>query len=188
MNTKKKKILVTAGLLVLFVVASVGALLFWSRTQEVPRPHKDEAPISMFEFAGIEGWMQGPSNSTSMALFNSHALSEEAPCFTSTEYYDGTVDMPAQLKKSQQDMAAGGYVVTALGVKTLTIQTQSGARQYDMHLSRVTTTAGSGKIMGGHAIGYVQLRSGYLKIYGNCNTAEELPRVFPALEAISIRM
>lgn len=188
MNIKKKSIILVVIFIVLCVLAGASVLLLKHYARDTPRPHKTQAPLSMFEFAGAEGWMQGPSNATSMVLFNSQALDKEAPCFTSSEYYDGTVDISAQSQRDQQDLAYGGRKVTALGVKTLTIRTSASTMQYDIHMSDIAASGDSGKIMGGHAIGYAQLQSGYLKMYGNCNMSEDLPRTLPALEAVSVRL
>lgn len=99
------------------------AVIFRNNAQAMQSTKNAEAPKSMFEFAGAAGWRKGPSNETSMALFNNQNPSDQAPCFTSTEYYTGTVDAAAELNKSQQSLSKSGYTVTSLGTKALMMQT-----------------------------------------------------------------
>jgi hypothetical protein len=186
MNIKKKNIITLSIVTALVIAAGVGGVILSKDDTEAATntQKKSDAPESMFEFTGAEGWRKGPSNATSMALFNSTKRSEKNPCFTSSEYWKGTVNAAAKIQESRQDLIDDGYGVTSLDTKVLTIETASGVKQYELYQSKIATPEGAKKIQEGKAIGYLQLSDGYLKIYGICDTAEELPRIFPALEAI----
>ena len=174
----------TTGTLVLLIIAVVSAVLViqLNRTDAAPavKPAIGAAVPSQFSFNGAIDWRQGPTNKTSMALF--HNISDS--CFTSAEHYLGTVDVGTELQKSQTSLMSQGYTVTPGSTQTLTIQTNTGPQKYELQQSSVTTPAGASKILGGNELGYLQLTNGYLKIYGNCETAEELSATIPALQAI----
>ena len=115
-----------------------------------------------------------------MALF--HSIRDS--CFTSVEHKSGTVDAAAELQKTQASLTSEGYTVTPGSAQTLTMQTNTGLQQYELQQSSITTPTGANKILGGQEFGYLQLSNGYLKIMGNCETADELPSTIPALRAI----
>ncbi len=145
------------------------------------------APLaSMFDFTGSGGWRQGPSNESSMALFSPAASDGTSACFTSIEYYGGEIDINAEIEKDEQQIKAGGNSITPLGIQSMIIRTPAGEQQYELHQLKITSSGSASSIMGGHEIGFVQLQKGYLKIYGNCNTAEQLPSTIPALKAYKL--
>ncbi len=115
-----------------------------------------------------------------MALF--HTIRDS--CFTSVQHKTGTVDAAAELQKTAASLTSQGYTVTPGSTQTLTIQTNTGPRQYELQQSSVMTPAGANKLLGGQEFGYLQLSNGYLKIMGYCETADELPATIPALQAI----
>ena len=174
----------TAGLLIFLVVAGASAVvvILYNRTDAAPavRPTVGTAVPSQFSFSGTPNWRQGPTNKTSMALF--HNIRDS--CFTSVEHKTGTVDAGAELQKTQASLTSEGYTITPGSTQTLTMQTNTGSKQYELQQSAVTTPAGASTLMGGQEFGYLQLTNGYLKIYGYCETAEELSATIPALQAI----
>lgn len=187
MNHSRKKLIVYLTVLFIIVIASaVAVLLIRNKTEASTTPGIPARQISMFKFTGAENWRQGPANKTSMALFNSTDPKGESPCFTSTEFYNGDIDEKAQLLKSRKSLKKSGHTVKSLGTKTLSIRTNTGNKKYTLHLSQVSSPKGTIEIMGGNAIGYLQLSNGYLKIYGNCNSAEDLPNIYPALQAVTM--
>lgn len=176
-----------SGLTSLLIAAVIsGVAMFREDTRALSDARKSSPHMSMFAFTGADNWRKGPSNKTSIALFNNADTGGESPCFASTEYYEGAIDVTVELQKNQQTLRNSGYEVTPFSTKTLAMRTPGGDRQYELHLSSVASPDGLHKVMGGNALGYLQLLDGYLKIYGNCNKAEELPRVFPALEAVRV--
>ena len=172
----------TTSALVFLVVAAASAIvvLQHNRTDAAVavKPAVGAAVKSQFSFTGAADWWQGATNKTSMALFHSH------DCFTSVEHKTGTVDVATELQKSQDVLANDGYTVTPGSIQTLTLQTIVGQRQYELHQSSVTTPAGAHAVKAGQEFGYIQLSSGYIKVMGYCDTADELPATIPALQAI----
>lgn len=143
------------------------------------KPAVGAAVPSQFKFTGANGWWQGATNKTSMALFH-----KTDGCFTSVEHKSGMVDTAAELQKQYDMQTRGGYTVTPGNTQTLTIQTVAGQEKYDLHQSSVTGTGDGGKVKGGQEFGYVQLPSGYIKVMGYCDTPDQLPATLPALQAI----
>lgn len=187
MGSKKKNLVIMLALVALLVVVGATcAVLFRRGVAVAPGPKDLESTASIFEFMGADGWYQGPSNATSMALFSDANADGISSCFTSAEYYPGTVDVVAQLQKNTQHLSGSGYQVLSLGAKSLTIQTSAGDKQFVLHQSKVVASEQAGKIMSGNALGFLQLSNGYLKIYGNCRSADELSSIFPALESYKL--
>ena len=187
MNQKHNRIRLnryTVGILVFLVVTATCAVVVMrhNRTDAGPavKPAVGAAVPSQFSFSGTPNWRQGPTNKTSMALF--HNIRDS--CFTSTEHYAGTVDAAAELQKAEASLTSRGYTVTPGSTRTLTIQTNTGPQQYELKQSSVITPSSASKLMGGQEFGYLQLTNGYLKIYGYCETAEQLAATIPALQAV----
>jgi hypothetical protein len=164
---------------ILLAAAAIAFSLHRGQTAATPAalvvtPAKTAA--SEFSFAGAAGWRTGPTNKTSLAAF-----SNDSVCFTSMEYKPGTVNEAAELQKQQDDLTAGGDQTAALATAVSTVQTTGGTQQYILHQYRIT---GNGKqLMGGLALGYMQISGGYITVQAHCNTAEQLPKVVAALQA-----
>lgn len=148
------------------------------KTQVVSKPAAAKLAQSAFSFSGTEGWHKGPSNKTSMALF-----SDDSSCFTSVEYKIGTTDIDAKLQKQHDDLAASGATMTPTA--SLTVSMQAGKNQQDYELYQYSLSGGSGKLMGGLELGYIQLPEGYIEVQGHCSTANLLPITIAALQASS---
>ncbi len=174
----------TSGILVFLFVATVSAIVAIqpNRTDTKPAitPAVGAAAPSQFSFSGTPNWWQGATSKSDMALF--HTIRDS--CFTSVQHKTGTVDAAAELQKTAASLTSQGYTVTPGSTQTLTIQTNTGPRQYELQQSSVMTPAGANKLLGGQEFGYLQLSNGYLKIMGYCETADELPATIPALQAI----
>lgn len=188
MIIKKKNIIVLSVLASLLIIAGIGGLrLIQADSEAIPiAQKKSDAPSSMFEFTGAEGWRKGPNNATSMVLFNSNNPAEKSPCFTSAEYRRGTIDIDAEINKDRQILIDDGYDVTPLDTEVLRIMTSAGPKEYELHQSKIASPEGLSKIQEGKAIGYLPLQEGYLKTYSICEKSEDLPRTFTALEAIKL--
>ncbi|MEO6761761.1 MAG: hypothetical protein ABI220_05345 [Candidatus Saccharimonadales bacterium] len=133
---------------------------------------------SQFSSTRANGWWQGATNMTSMALFHKY------DCFVSVQHKSGTVDVASELQKSQNEAIGGGHTVTLVGSQTLSLKTTSGDVQYELQQASVTSPDGTDKLKGGQEFGFVQLSNGYLKVMGYCDTATQLPSTIPALESI----
>src|SRR5690606_34172255 len=102
-------------------------------------------------------------------------------CFTSIEYYEGLVDVEARIAEGEATLAWGGNTVTPLGTQEMSLRTLDGDKIYQLHQYKIDSSGMP--IKGGHSIGYLQLNGGYIKIYANCDTADDLPSAIPALQA-----
>lgn len=175
----------TLAVLILAAAAYTAFIIKPGSTQaETTAKISSNAPVkSQFSFTGATGWVQGPTNKTSMALFHGDSIAQPAAdgCFASIEHKTGTVDVAAQLQKQQASLASSGGTMTATATPTATVQTASGPQQYDLH--QYSLAGGSEQLMGGLELGYVQLPDGYLVIQGHCNTAAQLATTISALQA-----
>lgn len=179
----KLKLVVIITVVVLAVSASATGFYLASRSE--PQASADtnaQTSPSLFSFTGADGWRKGPSNETSMALFNS-----DDTCFAYVHYKPGTVDALVEVAKTREGWTSDGYGVTDLGIQTIKIQTAGEGKSYELHQSSVVTPKGMTKLYGAHQHGYQQLEEGYLEIHGYCNEVEQLIGIVPALEAISMR-
>lgn len=185
-STKRKVVL---GLIIISVISLGGIssyVLLRNNSVQAVADINTEVAASVFTFTGATDWRPGPSNETSMAVFGKARENGTSACFVSMEYKTGIVDETAELQKNQKIMNEGGRTVTALGMQILTLRTAQGDKQYNLHQFKVTSPAGAGQLMEGTEIGYLQLSDGYIKIIGNCNTAEELPTTVLALQAYKL--
>jgi hypothetical protein len=74
------------------------------------------------------------------------------------------------------------------------MQTTAGPQHYQLHQYVVSGGGGGAaqqiegsQVEGGEEFGYLQLSSGYLKIEGYCNAADELATTIPALQAYEFK-
>lgn len=193
MNIKQKllskfKVILTVAAIVLVASAGAGALFVLNNEPEVSADptstaEKSRGPgKSLFSFTGVEGWWQGATSKTSMALFE-----KEKGCFTSVEYKAGTVDADAELEKEREIHIKDGRTVTSLGTQVLTMQVSSGPQKYELHQSAIATPPGALKVKGAQEFGYLQLSGGYIKIMGYCDVFNDLPATVAALQAIKYK-
>ncbi|MEO6761606.1 MAG: hypothetical protein ABI220_04505 [Candidatus Saccharimonadales bacterium] len=136
-------------------------------------------PQFSFDSTGVTGWKQGPRDKISMALFY-----HPTDCFISVEHKSGTVDVAAALSKLETGWTGSGNAASEVGTPKVTLQTNSGQQQYDLHQYSITGPEGASKLYSGEEFGYIQLDNGYIKIEGYCKPGDQLPATIPALEAI----
>jgi len=175
-----RRAVVIAGLGIALIIAGViGVVLFRDKTKASTDLSNNQQSEPMFSFAGADGWRQGPSNETSMALFGPSRADGTSACFTSAEYKTGTVDIDTELSKQAKNVA---HAVTLKNTLESTITAVSGAIKYDLYQYGITDES-SEPLMKGLELGYVQLVGGYVEIEGHCNEFEELTTTLPALAA-----
>jgi hypothetical protein len=183
--TRKHHITLSLGILI--AIAMAGSFIFvneHNHTDAAPslKPKVGAAVPSEFKFTGAINWWQGATNKTSMALF--HTLQDG--CFVSAQRKTGTIATDqASFQKTEDQLMTAGHTITPVATQTMTIQTDSGSRQYQLQQSSVTSPAGTSQVLGGQEFGYLPLSSGYLYIEGYCNTSAELAATIPALQAVT---
>jgi hypothetical protein len=82
-------------------------------------------------------------------------------------------------------MTSDGYTVNTVGTQALSLQTSSGAKQYNLQQLDVIVPAGGNALLAGQEFGYVQLPDGYVKVQAYCDTAAQLSATIPVLQAIT---
>jgi hypothetical protein len=171
--------------LLVIVAASITVIMWRNHTEAVSvveQPPVGAAVPSQFTFdkSGAPDWWQGATRKTDMALFHAH------DCFVSVQYKTGTIAADKEkIQKDQADLVSRGYTITPGTSQTLTLQTKSGSKQYDLNQSVVTSPAGADTVKGGQEFGYLPLTNGYVFVEGYCDTSEQLTATIPALQAIT---
>lgn len=139
----------------------------------------------MFSFGGAEGWHKGPTTATSMALFSPSDHSGISPCLLTAEYYVGKVNSDDLQAQNLQTLQSNNKVVAKIADVSTSIQTSEGTKNFTFHRYNVAKPAGQeSPVMGGNELGFVQLKKGYLKLSGRCDTTDQLPSTLPALAAL----
>jgi hypothetical protein len=181
--------MIVAMMVALVVGFGIGGVAGFFRNHSLddlePETPTENRVVSMFEFTGVTGWRQGPHNETSMALFGTAREDGTSACFVSTEYKSGDVDIEAELRKQQQDFVKMGGSMSETAIVSSTLQTNDGERQYELHQYKASGGSDE-KLMGGLELGYVQVKNGYVKVEGHCETAEGLSTTIPALQAYKL--
>lgn len=153
-----------------------------SRIEATAPPATHQSLKSQFSFQSVDGWRQGPSNETSMALFHK----ADDGCFVSVEYKKGTLDATAELQKILDSHKNSGYTISTDEIVPMSMLTNAGQKEYQLHKYLIDSNGATAesKLMGGNAFGYVALSNGYIEIEGYCNTVEQLTVAIPALQAL----
>lgn len=178
------------GIVALAILAGIVvtvSIIRTNTTKAVPssKPHVAKA-VSQFSFVATQGWWQGATNTTSMAVF-----SDTGNCFVSAEHKTGSIGTQrVKQQKIDASLASAGHVITPLPTQTLSITTNTGVRQYRLEQASVANPVGAtsqngSKVEGGQEFGYVPLSDNdYLVIKGYCDTSDQLASTLPALRAI----
>jgi hypothetical protein len=177
--------LTTSAVAVFLVVMAVAAVALWQHRHTDANPGKVPAVAaahSRFSTTGAPGWWQGATRETDMALFAS-----DHTCFTSVQYYSGTIDSAAEIQKLQTSMSSTGGGSTPSATLPMTLQTAAGQKQYDLHQYTLTSGDSSEQLMRGIELGYIQLAGSYIKVEGHCNTPEQLQSTIPALQSVRFK-
>jgi|GEM_PF-1670233 len=182
-----------SSLAVLVIAAAAFTMLVIKPgTSDAATPQKKAATAavpSQFTFTGAADWYQGPTRKGDMALF--HKIQDS--CFVSVQHITGTTIAAHQAKKHKFDAqeAAGGHTVTPFAVQNMTLQTNTGVKQYQLQQTNTTNPAGASTANGsqldeGNEEGYVPLGTNdFIYVEGHCETAAELAATIPALQAVT---
>jgi hypothetical protein len=174
---------ITITIIVIVVAAVATFLLNLHRIDDfaLSKPPVSKTSKSEFSFNSAQGWWQGTTSHTSMALSNS-----DETCYVAVEHESGTLNVANELLKEQTALRKDGYTVTPASTQIVTIQTKANQQPFD--LQQYTVTSGgdiSKKPYGGQEFGYLKLKDGYLSFMGYCSTVAELKTTIPALSAIT---
>lgn len=186
-NRKTVFILCAAGVILL---ALIGAGVWWLtlRDNTPIETTTEPAQAPLFTFTETVDWSKGPGNKTSQVLFGKKDDLGMSSCFVSVEYQEDVIDIESKLQENQ-DILSKNHQVATLETKELTMKTPEGEKPYSLHQSKITSADGSYDKTGpkgGNQLGFIQLTDGYIKVLGNCDTAEELPETIAALNSVTM--
>lgn len=139
-----------------------------------------------FAYKSDGEWGHAITNGQSLALFDKHDARGMSPCFVSTNYQPGRVDVADKLKTTESLGTGGPGVikVTKLGSKSMTMSTDEGTKHYTLDQFDVVSSD-SDKLMGGMEFGYIATSKGSVKVTGNCEQSKLLSTTIGALSGIS---
>lgn len=183
----KSNRIVVVLLIIFTILATTLVVIFINRDHTEasisPKSNTNKVAPSLFSFNAAEapGWSQGPTNGTSMAIF-----ADDKDCWVSVERKPGTVNETSEINNTQARLIKDGYTVTPIKESLLTLQLNSGQRQYTLHQQSVVGTGAAGEVYSSQAFGYMQLAYGYIFIQGYCDISDHLPTIVPVLQAIKL--
>lgn len=182
MLTKTNKRQLLAFALVTILMISIAGLTIAYLNSNLASQPSDSQPKAkpMFSFSGADGWRQGPSNQTSMALFGPSRKDGTSACFTSIEFKPGRVDIKLKLAEHAKSLAKSGGSSTEIAKTTNRLTMIGTAVRYQFHQFRLS---GVDNIKQGLGLGYIQLANGHVEVMASCDKAQEITATIPALQA-----
>lgn len=112
----------------------------------------------------------------------------DSHCFVSLSYYERKVDPEQEVAKYiEHNNSFGSMTITEAGVKSLTMDTPDGNKEYTLHYYDYESKTGD-TIKRGNAIGYVALTSGHIDVRSVCTEASQLDETLPILSAIQLKI
>lgn len=108
-----------------------------------------------------------------------------AHCFVMAFYQMGTIDSQTAIANTIEQNKKWGTDIQEVGVKTLSMNTPEGNKEYQFYQYDYKSKDGSG-FKKGNAQGYISLSDGYIDIRSICDEASQLDETSPALEAIRL--
>jgi hypothetical protein len=178
-----RSFIVLVAILAIVSVTIVTVLVLRNSTEaEAPSQAKQKTIKSVFSFdaAKAPGWRQGPTNTTSMAIF-----ANNMDCWVSLDTKVGTVNEQVELQKSFTMLTSDGYTLEQKETLPLTLPTTSGAKPYNLYQYVVSGNGAGGELYAGHQVGYIQFPQKYALIHVYCKTVDQLPTAMPVLQAIT---
>ncbi len=178
---------VVVAIVTVVIGATIGVVILTHKYSLHSRSSKDNksqqaaALPSPFSADPPQGWRTGPSNDTSIALFGPDNV-----CFVSMEYRRGAVDVPSELAKVQADSRALGGESVKQSISKMSMNINGVEKQYDLNLFK-QSGAQALRIMGGLAVGYVQLADGHITAKSNCNDFDKLTTTFDTLKSMKFK-
>ena len=107
-------------------------------------------------------------------------------CFVMAFYNERKVDPDKEVAKYiDHNKSFGSMVIQEVGVKTLTMDTPEGNKEYKLHYYDYVNKGGD-TIKHGNAIGYISLANGHIDIRSICSETNQLDETLPILSAIRL--
>jgi len=175
----RKQLYVLIGLVFVLNLGVGSYFAFKPKLQPVkpaPPPHVYDKTRSRFSAKPVDGWWQGATNHTSMVLFKN---SKE--CFVSAQFKKGALDQTKELA----DMTAGGIQSTPGAAEKATLTTvPNGPQTYTLQHYTLNGSADGQTVMHGIAIGFLEVKEGYIKMDAHCDESAQMPAALAAVNAI----
>lgn len=109
-------------------------------------------------------------------------------CFVSLFYNERKVDPEQEVSKYiEHNKSFGSMNITEVGVKSLTMNTPDGSKEYKLHYYDYQNKA-SETIKRGNAIGYISLANGHIDVRSVCSEANQLDETLSVLSAIRLEI
>lgn len=109
-------------------------------------------------------------------------------CFVSAFYNERKVEPEQEVAKYiEHNKSFGTMVIQEAGVKTLTMNTPDGSKEYTLHYYDYQNKSGE-TIKHGNAIGYISLTNGHIDIRSVCSETNQLNETLPILSAIRLEV
>jgi len=107
-------------------------------------------------------------------------------CSVHLDYWEQSIDPDtAVADKMKQDTSSGGMAVRGIGMKTLSMATPEGDKEYQLHQYDISHSGGD-SYKRGNALGYVSLSNGHIKVQSVCDEANRLDETLPVLNAVRL--
>lgn len=108
------------------------------------------------------------------------------PCFVLAHYSKRTIDVGTARSDQLKRLSNLGTKPTEIGVKTLTMQTQEGERNYALY--QLDTNNKDTSYRRGSAFGFITLKNGHVQVQSVCWQASQLDETLPILSAIRLEV
>ena len=125
-----------------------------------------------------------PSQGSNESCKQLEQSTTNTPCFVSAYYNKQIIDVNKARDDELKQWAKYGTEPSDVGVKTLTISTPEGDKNYSLYQYDTNNTDASYKR--GSAFGFVPLNSGHIEIRSVCWEASQLNETLPVLSAIRL--
>jgi len=128
------------------------------------------------------------SNNTTVVGRNIAQGTPERPgtCFVMYAFKEGVVNINQALLDKQKSLISNNdkLSVEDYAPQSITMVTSEGSKTYVLHQYDIIGSPGT-KISRGLALGYIQLKSGYVEVQGICEEANQLPDALIVYPAVS---
>lgn len=105
-------------------------------------------------------------------------------CFVTASYNKSQVDPQKAVAEKIEENRKFDMTVQEVGVKTLTMSTPEGTKEYQLH--KFDFAVGGDEILRGNALGFIALNKGHIDVRSVCAETSQLDETLPALQAIRL--
>jgi hypothetical protein len=166
----------------LLTVTAFGYVFAQHKTAAAPRRTAGTHRADVFGFNAqlAPAWSEGPSNATSLAVFN-----RTNDCFASLERRAETISVDTAAVAVQRSLTSAGYAVSPIQDVSTVLHTANGDLPYVLHQYTVTGANSDEAPEKAQEVGYIPLQRGYIFVQAYCSTTAELETTVVALTAIT---